>query len=98
MKRQKRTLSDGSLSRFFIVKKIKSSVSTSSSSHDDRLARKERQPPVPSVARPATTSRIDRFPNDPANGKLPRGQIRVLGPCQPTDLNFPVTRYIASYI
>ena len=46
-------------------------------------------------------STINRFPNDPANGRLPRDQIKILGPCQPTDFHFPTTRYsdicLASY-
>lgn len=40
-------------------------------------------------------STINRFPNDPANGRLPRDRIKTSGPCQPTVFHFPTTRYSA---
>ena len=40
----------------------------------------------------ALAAKPHNFINDPANGKLAREQIKVLGPCQPTDINFPMTK------
>ena len=45
-----------------------------------------------STALSAQAAQPHNFINDPANGKLAREQIKVLGPCQPTDINFPMTK------